>query len=147
MEIFLTCGWILMAFITFGGLTIAIQKRQIIKICMSIPLVFLLVGFFFIMPAPALLTAVGLKPLIGRLYIKQIALVSCEASFYASGLVVFAGLVMIVIDCYKAIKKKISKRQLERATKTEKPWYLVSEPFRSTPKGQLKNSIEKQNDH
>ena len=81
MVIFFTCGWLLMAFITFGGLTIAIQRRQIIKICMCAPLVLMVVGFFFIIPAPALLASFGLKPLIGRLHIRQIALVFCEAFF------------------------------------------------------------------
>ncbi len=147
MEIFLSIGWILMAFVTVGGLTVAIQKRQVIKICMSVPLVFLVVGFFFIIPAPALLTALGLKPLIGRLYIRQIALVFCEAFFYTSGLGVLAGLVVAIIEVYNVIKNKVGRRRLERVPQAQKPWYLVSEPSRFTPEGQLKTNIEKQNDH
>ena len=134
MQTFLICIWIFMAFITFGGLTIAIQKRQIIKICMSIPVVFMLIGFFFITPAPALLALLGLRPLIGRLYIRQIAFVFCEAFFYASGLVIFVCLVMAIIDCCKAIRKKLGKKQFEQVLKAEKPWYLVSGSIKSTPK-------------
>ena len=123
-----------MAFVTFGGLKIAIRKRQVIKICMSIPLVLLVVGFFFIMPAPTLLTAVGLKPLIGRLYIRQIAFVFCEAFFAASGLCILASLIVAVVDGCKVIRKKISKRQLARVGKAQKPWYLVPGSIESMPK-------------
>ncbi len=133
MEIFLSFGWMLIAFITFGGLTIAVQKRQVNRICMTVPLVFFVVSFFFMLPAPTLLTALGLKPLIGKLHFRQVAVVFSEAFIYTFVLAVLACLVMIIVDCYKAIRKKIAERQLAQVLKPYRPWYLVSGSHKPAP--------------